>query len=1012
MESGPTDFERTKPRKIVVTVHGIRTFGQWQERLEILVRRADPSISVESYHYGYFSVVAFLIPPLRWIATMTFRRHIAKVKARNPDVPLTFVAHSFGTHLVAYAIYGMRPEERPPIDLILMAGSVLRSTFPWGELLDRNVIRSIVNDCGTKDNVLVLSQWCVLFTGMAGRLGFRGMMGSRFNNRYFDGGHSLYFENDGEPFDDFMERHWVPVILDSDSVARHDVRVSRGPMQGVMLTLLQISDPLKLLTYSIAIGVGIFYMYLAPRAEAAASRVQAQQEEAAKQVMLAKSYFEQRADVPRAVTALALAKELIPPGNASSIGANQILRYWLQYLKPIQEVSSSLRKGDVYLWAGASYMQGEKTSIKLCDCAIRTTSLIAGGGRIALIDNNDMFYIIDRNTLHLVWKFPLPPPKDAVQTNEQVSELEFSPDQFTSYLLKPDRKSWEFEREYLESKSRKQTEQSIDTEKSDSSRINYLNDPKVQLSKAETLDSATIYEDPRSHLLIVRGFTRHHDNAGGHMSYLVIDPTTGAMAGGENVDYAITEPGGCGHLRVTVERAFGGEKSATASLGERGQLPLIVYSDLSRGVAAGNRPYAPFETCRDGTVEFDSPESPLHHLAFPSLIREGELWTIKRAVTRLPEASPDSWKRDNPGVELAKVIYEYRAYAGLQVAGRPGGGEVLTYVEAAQRLKVMNWISGKPFMAVTYAPRYGAYTFCKFRNERASQCVFVRCLVEFCSEAYSDSNNLVAIASMKALGNDSFYVVDLAAMALIALPSTPDGAIANARFDPSGKLLSVYTGTGQIWIYRMDVRPVSVSRSSIRTDIGSTTLAGLNHRDARNDPVLADGDIIASLDDDSIARFDRFTGQPKWITGNFGMKDSGPVIPVVAGDERVIFVTSGSKLRLLDAQSGVMLSEAVDLASLAMQRGLGSNTDEEIDSLSGWAYPDGSVAVAARGLIFSRRRPQPIELVRSDLAHISQLTGVDRSFNQLDSLPRGFTDSDSKRKSQAASRSATPQPPQ
>ena len=115
-------------------------------------------------------------------------------------------------------------------------------------------------------------------------------------------------------------------------------------MQGVMLTLLQISDPLKLPTYSIAIGVGIFYMYLAPRAEAAASRVQAQQEEAAKQVMLAKSYFEQRADVPRAVTALALAKELIPPGNASSIGANQILRYWLQYLKPIQEVSSSLER--------------------------------------------------------------------------------------------------------------------------------------------------------------------------------------------------------------------------------------------------------------------------------------------------------------------------------------------------------------------------------------------------------------------------------------------------------------------------------------------------------------------------------------------------------------------------------------------------------------------------------------------------------------------------------------------
>ena len=53
---------------LVVTVHGIRTFGGWQERLEALLTQADQSgTTVLNYRYGYFSVLAFLMPPLRWL---------------------------------------------------------------------------------------------------------------------------------------------------------------------------------------------------------------------------------------------------------------------------------------------------------------------------------------------------------------------------------------------------------------------------------------------------------------------------------------------------------------------------------------------------------------------------------------------------------------------------------------------------------------------------------------------------------------------------------------------------------------------------------------------------------------------------------------------------------------------------------------------------------------------------------------------------------------------------------
>lgn len=61
-------------RHLVITVHGIRTFGRWQERLEALLKNADSSIEVFNYKYGYFSVPAFVIPFFRWMVTRQFRQ--------------------------------------------------------------------------------------------------------------------------------------------------------------------------------------------------------------------------------------------------------------------------------------------------------------------------------------------------------------------------------------------------------------------------------------------------------------------------------------------------------------------------------------------------------------------------------------------------------------------------------------------------------------------------------------------------------------------------------------------------------------------------------------------------------------------------------------------------------------------------------------------------------------------------------------------------------------------------
>src|SRR6266478_5646993 len=123
-------------RHLIITVHGIRTFGQWQERLERLLKERQPDIEVFNYKYGYLSVIAFIIPFLRWKVTSRFQHKLLRVVRKQSWNRIDIVAHSFGTHLVAKGLLGIAEADRPQIHTIIFAGSVLKSKLNWDELLD------------------------------------------------------------------------------------------------------------------------------------------------------------------------------------------------------------------------------------------------------------------------------------------------------------------------------------------------------------------------------------------------------------------------------------------------------------------------------------------------------------------------------------------------------------------------------------------------------------------------------------------------------------------------------------------------------------------------------------------------------------------------------------------------------------------------------------------------------------------------------------------------------------
>jgi hypothetical protein len=126
----PASAKWVPARQLVITVPGIRTFGNWQAHLKNLLHGTDPNVDVVPYHFGYFSAIAFLIPFVRGLVVKRFAAALARYCCRDSWDRIDIVAHSFGTYIVANALARMLPEQRPKIHTLVLAGSVLKVTYP------------------------------------------------------------------------------------------------------------------------------------------------------------------------------------------------------------------------------------------------------------------------------------------------------------------------------------------------------------------------------------------------------------------------------------------------------------------------------------------------------------------------------------------------------------------------------------------------------------------------------------------------------------------------------------------------------------------------------------------------------------------------------------------------------------------------------------------------------------------------------------------------------------------
>jgi pimeloyl-ACP methyl ester carboxylesterase len=162
--------ERNNRHKAIITIHGIRSHGEWNA--EITHIASSNGWIVAPFVYGYVDIDIFRKSSKRREIIDRFRDHLEEMRSLY-ECDVSVIAHSMGTYIAASYLYGfdLCPH---PLDTLILTGSILN------EKLDINALRGnvakIINEVAPNDPVVkyakAASLWRDPLLGRSGDLGF------------------------------------------------------------------------------------------------------------------------------------------------------------------------------------------------------------------------------------------------------------------------------------------------------------------------------------------------------------------------------------------------------------------------------------------------------------------------------------------------------------------------------------------------------------------------------------------------------------------------------------------------------------------------------------------------------------------------------------------------------------------------------------------------------------------------------------------------------------------------
>lgn len=192
-------------RSIIISVHGIRTKGQWQSKLDIILQENE--VIHKPFIFGYYDIFDFLNPWSNEKMVENFYLFYCKILEETGQIP-SVVAHSFGTFLVAQSLL-KRPQMK--FDKVIFCGSIVSKKFHWSTLMGRNQVNKLRNEYSKLD---IWARVVKRFVRKTGSSGYSGSIYKRVNffEQRFDYGHSDYF------LGNHMKEYWIPFLMESTPV--------------------------------------------------------------------------------------------------------------------------------------------------------------------------------------------------------------------------------------------------------------------------------------------------------------------------------------------------------------------------------------------------------------------------------------------------------------------------------------------------------------------------------------------------------------------------------------------------------------------------------------------------------------------------------------------------------------------------------------------------------------------------------------------------------------------------
>ncbi len=231
----PSDSQR--PQQVILLVHGIRTYAEWQPMVKRVLEEI-PGTLVVPLKYEWLDAFRFWLPFLRTRELENIHRRIRDAFAEYRDVPISIIAHSFGTHAIGELLKN-DPQFR--IQRLVLCGSIFPRSFRW-DLYRSKVESEVINDRGSKDIWPVLARSSSWGYGDSGTHGFGAV---KVQDRAHNFKHSDYFE------ETFVRDFWLPWFQSGKFIgSKWDEKEPPGSWWRVVISLLPLKWVLVILLLS------------------------------------------------------------------------------------------------------------------------------------------------------------------------------------------------------------------------------------------------------------------------------------------------------------------------------------------------------------------------------------------------------------------------------------------------------------------------------------------------------------------------------------------------------------------------------------------------------------------------------------------------------------------------------------------------------------------------------------------------------------------------------------------